>query len=273
MTGSVLGLVLVAALTHALWNTWLKVSGDRLVALATIATGSAIVGLSSMPFVGAPSAVAWPYLLASTLVHSVYSLTLIRAYGHAGLSLAYPIARGTAPLIVAVVSVAYLGDSLGAAGFTAVALIVVGVLWLGAPGPGQSRTGLMLSLLTGVLIGVYTLLDGTGARVGASPHGFAAALFCLTALPIMTAAVWVHRTDLLRMARPLWLQGLAAGIGSAAAYWVVVWAMSVAPMGLVAAVRETSVVFAGVLGAALGERVRWAPVGLVLLGVVLIRLA
>ena len=273
MTGSVLGLVLLAALTHALWNTWLKVSGDRLVALATIATGWAVVGLSSLPFVGAPSPVAWPYLLASTLVHSVYSLTLIRAYGHAALSITYPIARGTAPLIVAAVSVAYLGDSLGVAGFTAVALIVVGVVWLGAPRPGQSRTGLILSLLTGVLIGAYTLLDGIGARIGASPHGFAAALFWLTALPILTVAVWVHRTDLPSMARPLWLRGLAAGIMSAAAYWVVVWAMTVAPMGLVAAVRETSVVFAAVLGALLGERVRWAPVGLVLLGVVLIRLA
>ena len=273
MTLSVLGMVLVAALMHALWNAWLKVSGDRLVTLATIATGWGIVGLSSLPFVGIAHQDAWPYLLVSTLVHTLYSLTLIWAYSLADLSTTYPIARGTAPLVVAVVSAVFLGDSLGTVGFAAVILIVIGVLWIGARPLGHNYAGLVLSLLTGGLIGVYTLLDGLGGRIGDSPHGFAASLFSLTAIPIVLVTGFVHRGEFAAMARPLWLRGIGAGVLSAGAYWVVVWAMSVAPMGLVAAVRESSVVFAAVIGGVLlKERVRWAAVLLVFCGIVLTRL-
>jgi drug/metabolite transporter (DMT)-like permease len=270
LTLSVLGLVLVAALTHALWNAWLKVSGDRLITLATIATGWAIVGLSSLPFVGIAHQDAWPYLLASTLLHALYSLTLIWVYSLAALSTAYPIARGTAPLIVAVVSAVFLGESLGAVGFAAVTLIVIGVVWIGARPLGQDYKGLILSLFTGGLIGAYTLVDGLGGRIGGSPHGFAASLLSLTAILIVLFAGFVHRGEFAAMARPLWLRGIGVGVLSAGAYWVVIWAMSVAPMGLVAAVRESSVVFAAVIGGALlKERVRWAAVVLVFCGVVL----
>ena len=112
MTVSVLGLVLVAAITHALWNTWLKVSEDRLVALALLAAGWGIVGLSSLLLVESFHEDAWLYLLVSTIVHTIYSLTLIRAYSLGDLSVTYPIARGTGPLVVVVVSTVYLGDSL-----------------------------------------------------------------------------------------------------------------------------------------------------------------
>ena len=229
--------------------------------------------MSALPFVGIAHQDAWPYLLVSTLVHTLYSLTLIWAYSLADLSTTYPIARGTAPLVVAVVSAVFLGDSLGAVGFAAVILIVIGVLWIGARPLGHNYTGLVLSLLTGGLIGVYTLLDGLGGRIGDSPHGFAASLFSLTAIPIVLVAGFVHRGEFAAMARPLWLRGIGAGVLSAGAYWVVVWAMSVAPMGLVAAVRESSVVFAAVIGGVLlKERVRWAAVLLVFCGIVLTRL-
>ena len=270
MTFSVLCLVLFAALTHALWNAWLKVSGDRLITLATIATGWAIVGLLSLPFVGIAHQDAWPYLLASTLLHALYSLTLIWVYSLTALSTAYPIARGTAPLVVAGVSAVFLGESLGAVGFAAVTLIVIGVVWIGARPLGQDYKGLMLSLFTGGLIGAYTLVDGLGGRIGGSPHGFVASLLSLAAILIVLVAGFVHRGEFVALARPLWLRGIGVGILSAMAYWIVIWAMSVAPMGLVAAVRESSVVFAAVIGGALlKERVRWAAVVLVFCGVVL----
>ena len=270
MTLSVLGLVLVAAIIHAIWNTWLKVSSDRLVALTTLAIGWAVVGFASLPFVGTPHREAWPYLLVSALVHTIYSLTLIRAYGLGNLSVTYPIARGTGPLIVAAVSTAYLGDSLGVAGFLSVALIVVGVGWLGLRRSSQGYAGLLFSLLTGALIGTYTLLDGVGGRIGGSPHAFAAWLFLLTALPIVVVSGSVHGARFAGLVRPVLLKGVSAGVLSASAYWVIVWAMSVAPMGLVAAVRESSVVFAALLGGLLlGERVRWVAVAFVFGGVVL----
>ncbi len=274
MTSSVLGLVLLAAVTHALWNTWLKVSDDRLVALATIAVGWGIVGLSSLPFVGVPEARAWPVLIVSTLVHTIYSLNLIRAYGLGNLSVAYPIARGTAPLVVAVVSVVYLGDSLGPTEFLAVLLIVLGVICLGAFRLDQSFMGLLFSVLTGVFIGTYTLLDGQGGRIGSSPHAYAAWLFLLTAVPVVAIAFMTRRGTFAKLSRPLWSKGVSVGVVSAASYWVIVWAMSVAPMGLVAAVRESSVVFAALIGSFfLRERVRWIGVVLVFGGIVLTRLA
>jgi len=274
LTLSVLGLVLVAAVIHALWNTWLKASGDRLVALTTLAVGWAIVGLSSLPFVGTPRQEAWPYLLVSALVHTVYSLTLIRAYGLGNLSVTYPIARGTGPLVVVVVSTAYLGDSLGVMGFLAVALIVIGVGWLGVPRSNQGYAGLLFSLLTGAFIGTYTLLDGFGGRLGESPHAYVAWLLLLTAFPIFVVSGSVHGARFASLVRPIWLKGVSAGVLSAAAYWVVVWAMSVAPMGLVAAVRESSVVFAALFGSMLlRERVRWAAVVVVFGGIVFTGLA
>jgi len=131
-----------------------------------------------------------------------------------------------------------------------------------------------LSLLTGVLIGSYTLLDGFSGRLGGSPHAFTAWLFLLTSIPIFVVAGWRHKTKLIDLMHPILARGVSAGILSAAAYWIVVWAMSVAPMGLVAALRETSVVFAALLGGTLlRERVRWAAVILVFCGIVLARLA
>ena len=129
MTPLVLVLVLLAAVTHALWNTWLKISGDRLAALATLAAGWAFVSLVSMPIVGTLDPAAWPFPAVSTVIHTTYPLTLVRAYGVGDLSMTYPIARGTGPLLVTVVSVAYLGDSLGTVGILAIAFIVIGVIW------------------------------------------------------------------------------------------------------------------------------------------------
>ena len=274
MTLTVLLLILFAAIIHAWWNTWLKISGDRLAALATIAAGWGGFAILITPFVAFPDPAAWPFLAASVIVHTLYALVLIRAYRDADLSVAYPISRGTGPAIVAFVSVAFLGDVLGMTGFVAVALIVAGIGWLGFAAGTGNHSGLLWSLATGVLIGVYTLLDGSGARAGRSPHGYAVWLFLLTALPIPVIATAVHGRALLALARPLWLKGFAAGLFSALAYWIIIWGMSVAPMGLVAAVRESSVLFAAWFsGSLLAERVRWGPVILVFSGIVLARFA
>ena len=274
MTLSVLALVLAAAITHAVWNAWLKISGDRLVALATLAAGWTMVGFVSLYWVGTPVREVWSLLGISTLVHTVYALTLIRAYGHGNLSVTYPIARGTGPLVVAIVSAFFFGDVLGVQGFAAVLLIVAGVAWLGIPHDTQSMTGVLLSVITGILIGTYTLLDGYSGRLGDSPHAYVAWLLILTGIPIMLIAARVRGSAIAGLIRPVLPRGIVGGVVSAVSYWAVIWAMSVAPMGLVAAVRETSVIFAALFGGALlKERVRWAAVMLVLAGIVLTRLA
>tara|TARA_B100000029_G_scaffold515566_3_gene623270 strand:+ start:941 stop:1765 length:825 start_codon:yes stop_codon:yes gene_type:complete len=274
LSTSVLLLVLLAAITHASWNAWLKVSGDRLIALATLAIGWLLVGLLSLPFVGFPSTEAWPFLLASIIIHISYSLMLIRAYEFADLSTTYPIARGVAPLVVAILSGILLEEPLGIFGLFAVSLIVLGVIWLGLPSRSNGYKGLTISLITGCLIGIYTFLDGLGGRVSGSPSAYTACLLIGTAIPLFIVTAVVHKRNCFRLVRPLLLRGFLAGVLSAIAFAVVIWAMSIAPMGLVAAVRESSVVFVSMLGALLlKERVRWAAVILVFSGIMLVRMA
>jgi drug/metabolite transporter (DMT)-like permease len=270
---NILILMLATAVIHAWWNTWLKSSGDRLAALATIAVGWGAVAALAIPFLGPPARAAWIYLGLSIAIHTTYALLLIRSYRFADLSVAYPIARGTAPLIVTIVSVIWLGDVMDLNGFLAILLIVAGVLSLGLSQSTREWRGIFLSLATGSLVGTYTLLDGIGGRVGDSPHAYVVWLLLFTAAPIPFIAYAVHGRNLFTLARPLWSKGIFAGVISAVSYWVVVWAMSIAPMGMVAAVRESSVVFAALFGGwLLSERVRWIPILLVFAGIVLIRL-
>jgi drug/metabolite transporter (DMT)-like permease len=270
---SVLALVLLAGLIHAVWNTWLKLSGDRLAALATLAGGWGLFALVAIPLTGLPNRAAWPYLLVSMAVHTAYSLTLIHAYSLGKLSVVYPIARGVAPLIVTFVSVVFLGDRLGVGGLLGILLVIGGVVWLGIPRATPDRGSVLYALLTGACVGTYTLLDGLGARVGGA-HAFAAWLFLCTSLPLIAIALARHGSRLFELARPLWFKGVTAGVVSATAFWIVIFAMSVAPMGLVAALRESSVVFAALLGGVmLQEPVRWAAVAVVFGGIVLSRMA
>jgi drug/metabolite transporter (DMT)-like permease len=274
LTILVFSLVLASAFIHATWNFWLKVSGDRVAAFATIGGGWAIAGLLAIPLLGAPEPAVWPYLLASTLVHGVYALALLKSYKLGNLSSAYPIARGIGPLVVALASSILLGEELGLMGVLGIVLIIAGAVWVGFPKSVPDFTSLMISVATGALIGTYTLLDGLGGRAGSSPHVFAAWLFLFMAFPVIGFALATHRSRFGAVVRPILSRGLAAGVLSAAAYWIVIWAMSEAHMGLVAALRESSVLFAAGLGAVfLHERVRWFGVALVFVGIVFARLA
>jgi len=269
----VLLLVLTAAVIHACWNAWLKLSVDRLVAVALMGAGWASVSAAVIPFVAAPAAPAWPYLAASVVLHTAYTLVLVTAYRLGDLSVAYPIARGTAPLIVTVVSVVALGETIGTSGTIAVMLIVAGCIGLGHKAVLQDPRVLFFSLLSGVLIATYTILDGLGGRASGSAYGFAAWLFFLSGIPLFAIGLAVYRGRFVAMARPFWLKGFAAGAIAAFAYGIVIWAMSAAPMGLVAAVRESSVAFVALLsGVLLRERVRWVAVASVLVGIALVRL-
>ena len=269
----VLALVLVAAAAHAAWNAWLKDSADRLSSMAAISLGWLIVGCISIPVVGIPGIVSWPYLLATTVVHTAYAMLLITAYQFADFSLAYPIARGTGPLLVALSAPIFVSEHLEGPGFFAVTLIVTGIFLIGAFGNEQSlggRRAILLSLATGVLIAAYTMIDGQGARAGSTPHAYAGWLFILTAVPvIMLAKARLHK-NVRSLLAGHWQRGVPIGILSALAYWVIVWAMTVAPMALVAAARETSILFAALTSwGVLGEKIRplrWAGVMLTVLG-------
>jgi len=272
----VLALVLLAAAAHAAWNAWLKDSADRLSSMAAIALGWLIVGCISIPIVGFPGIVSWPYLIATTFVHTAYAMLLITAYRYAEFSLAYPIARGTAALLVALSAPLFVGEHLEGPGFFAVTLIVIGIFLIGAFGNERSlggRRAILFSLATGVLIAAYTMIDGQGARAGSTPHAYAGWLFVLIAIPIILLAKRRLDKNVKSLFAGHWQKGVPIGVLSALAYWVIVWAMTVAPMALVAAARETSILFAALTSwGVLGEKIRplrWAGVVIAVVGLLL----
>jgi drug/metabolite transporter (DMT)-like permease len=244
--------------------------------MAAISVGWVIVGCVSIPIVGAPSLVAWPYLLASTVVHTGYAMLLISAYRHAEFSLAYPIARGTGPMLVALSAPLFVSEYLEGPSFFAVTLIVIGIFLIGLFGNERSlggRRAVLLSLATGVLIAAYTMIDGQGARAGANPHAYVGWLLVLIAFPIIVLSKKKLNKNLKSLLAEHWQKGVPIGVLSALAYWVIVWAMTVAPMALVAAARETSILFAALVSwGVLGEKVRplrWAGVFVTLIGLIL----
>lgn len=275
----VLALVLLAAVAHSAWNGWLKKASPDIAALAAMSIGWLILGVIGLLFVGLPDGSHWPYLLLTTVVHTIYATLLVNAYRHGELSLTYPIARGTGPLIVALAAPFLLSETLEGPDLLAVALIVAGILIIALAGAGASlreRHAILLSLATGVAIGLYTLIDAAGARAGSSPHTYSAWLFVLTAIALLAVTGFVHGTATCKLLRPHLRHGIAIGILSAVAYSIVLWAMTVAPAALVAAVRETSILFAALIGwRFLGERItrlRWLGVALTAVGLVVARL-
>ncbi len=259
MNAAVVALVLAAAVLHATWNGLLKAGRDRLRGIAVMSVAGSAVGLAAALVLPVPRASSWPAILLSGLLHVGYNLFLVRAYRHGDLGEVYPIARGASPLLVTVGGALLAGDRLGPPELGGVLLVSAGILSL-ARGWGDSRArgNLLAALGTGVFIAAYTVTDGIGGRLSGSPPAYAAWLFVLDGPPMVLAFGW-RRGFGARLFEPgaETLKGLAGGGVSVLAYGLVIWAASVAPMGAVSALRETSVVFALLIGrVAFGETLR-----------------
>jgi len=280
LTFTVFGMVLAAALLHAVWNAVVKVNGDRLIIVALIMVSQGLICLCLLPLVDLPDPDAWPYILASIGLHNGYCLFLVTAYRYGDLSHVYPLARGSAPLIVAVVSAAVAGEALTRHSMLAVILITIGIMSLaltrGAKGIRETRA-VLFALGTGMFIASYTVVDGLGARINGDAHSYAFWLLALHGIPFAILTAGVRRGRLLPQVRRLWKTGLGAGVTSLLAYWIVIWAMTMAPMALVSALRETSVVFAVLFGVLLfKERIDLARLGAIaatLAGAVLLKMS
>lgn len=275
----VLGVVLIAAAAHAGWNAWLKDRSSDLNGFAIIAVGWLIAGLVGALVFGFPGLASWPYLLATSVVHTVYALFLINAYQNSDFSLAYPIARGSAPLFVTLSAPFLLQEELGGPSQFAVTLLVIGVFLIGVfRGNGRlgGRKAILLSLGTGVLIAAYTMIDAEGARASNSPHAYSAWLFVLTALALLGIACLRSPHTFFHSLRSRAPAGIPIGVLSAFAYWAILWAMTVAPTALVAATRETSILFAALIAwVFLGEKLRplrWVGITCMLAGLFLAKL-
>jgi drug/metabolite transporter (DMT)-like permease len=273
--------VLAAAAFHAGWNALLKLNLEPYVSTTLVAAASGVVALPFAIIVGLPSPAAWPYILASVAIHIVYYLSLAQAYRFGDLGQVYPIARGTAPLMTAVVASNWLGETLGPYGWAGVVVLAAGILLLAVRGGSTSKLfnpySVGFALLNALTITTYTLVDGLGARVSAAPSQYTVWLFLLSGA---TMGAWgVARLGARRLATDFaghWRLTVGAAVLSTAAYGIAIWAMTVAPIALVAALRESSVLFAALLAAVvLREPVlptRIAAALLVLVGMLLVRL-
>lgn len=278
MTSGVFAMVLGAALLHATWNALVKVNTDRLVMVAIMMIAQAAFAALALPFVAFPPAESWPYILASTALHTAYFCSLVMSYRYGDLSHVYPIARGSAPLIVAAISVWVVDEALTRQATLSVVLIALGIMSLtlarGATGFREPRA-ILYALATGVFIAGYTVVDGLGARSAHSAHSYIFWLNIFDGIPTVLLAFWLTRGRFFSTVQASWKLGVIAGLVSLVAYWIAVWATTVAPLALVSAVRETSMIFAVLLGVlVLKERLnllRLASITVTLLGAVMLK--
>ncbi|MBW5799072.1 EamA family transporter [Halomonas elongata] len=276
MTTPVFLAVLASALMHASWNALVKVGLDRLLSISLIQVGCGIIALFGVTFVPLPNAAAWPWLLASVILHIGYNIFLARSYRVGDLGQIYPIARGCAPLLVTLIGIGLLSDQPSALGYAGIGLLVLGILCMAFPGGRRYRlehASLVNALITSAFIAGYTLADGSGARANGDATGYVIWLFLLDGFGMLLVLVALHGTRTLPQLGRHWRVGLIGGALSLGAYGVTIWAMTQAPIALVAALRETSVLFAIAIGMIwLKEplrRERLLAGGLILAGVVL----
>ncbi len=283
MTTFVFVAVLFAAACHAGWNASIKRTLDPLATTVLIAIGAGLVALPGIPFTGLPQAAAWPWLIASIVIHLFYFAGLIESYRAGDLGQVYPIARGAAPLMTATVTTLTVGEQLGAYGWTAIVLLAAGVLLLSLRGGRDlariDRQAVGFALFTAVTICAYSVVDGIGARAAGPGRAAAYSTVLFVGIaPVVVAYALVRRgPEVLSAMVPYWKTGLAGGALAVISYTIAIWAMTVAPIALVAALRETSVLFGALIAVVLlKEPLRTARVGaalMIVVGLVLMRLA
>jgi drug/metabolite transporter (DMT)-like permease len=236
---------------HAAWNAMLKGGRDTTLDMAMVVAGSAVAVLPLLPFVPLPAPASWPYIGASVVIHIGYYSALVATYRAGDLSHGYPLMRGVAPLLVAGFGAAALGELPGGWIWLGILLICGGVICIAFVGGASflhNRRATAWALSNAALIAAYTLVDGTGVRLSGSAASYVSWLLFLDGFPYVLIIAWLRRGELLPYARRNWHRGLAGGAFSVAAYGIALWAMTRAPIAAVAALRETSVIFAAILG-------------------------
>lgn len=276
----VVGMVLAAAFCHAAWHAAIKASGDRIADLVAIHFVSVSAGLVAIPFVPRPQGMGWALLGISVLVHLAYKALLPLAYGAGDLSVVFPLARGVAPIMAAIIAAVVLGEILGSFSTAGMVLICVGIAVMaveGVRGRFRSVRPLLLAAITGMTIALYTVIDGMGARQAPTAMTFTAWLFVLDGCAFIVAARYWRGPALWTAVACRWRRGLGSGVLAVSSYGIFLWALSLGAVGVVAALRETSVLFAIVIGRVLlSERLgtlRWLAGGLMGFGIACIAAA
>jgi drug/metabolite transporter (DMT)-like permease len=278
--GPVLVAVLFAALMHASWNALVKSRGDTFLATVLVVAGGGLLGAFALPFLVAPAPASWPFIAASSTAQMVYYALLVETYRNGDMSHAYPLMRGSAPLLVALVNAPLTGERLDTAQWLAVVLICGGILALYGSvrsGAAEARRTTAFALLTACVIACYTMIDGAGVRRSGAPMAYTIWIFMLSGAGILAWALAARGRDLLAFARANPHLVPLGGVSTLGSYAIALWAMTLAPVAAIAALRETSILFAtAIAGFVLRERVspaRMAAVALVACGAVAMRLS
>ncbi len=247
MDSFVFAAVLFGAACHAGWNAAIKGGIDTVTTTSLIAIGAGVVALAVLPFVGLPLAPAWPWVIASIVIHLLYFIGLSESYRVGDLGHVYPIARGTAPLMTAALSAPLIGEALGLPAWLGIIALAGGVLLLSARGGRElarfDAHATALALFTATTICAYSLVDGVGARLAGSANAYTASLFIGNAVALAGYGIARRGSQAWAALAAHWKIGLAGGALQLVSYGIAIWAMTVAPIAIVAALRETSVLF------------------------------
>jgi drug/metabolite transporter (DMT)-like permease len=279
MDSLVFAAVLLAAAAHAGWNAAIKRGLDPLVTTVLIAVGAGVVALPIVVWLGLPAAAARPWVVASVIVHLGYFAGLIEAYRAGDMSQVYPIARGAAPLMTALVSTAWLGEQLGALGWVGLLCLVGGVMMLSLRGGGDlarlDRRAVGFALFTALTVCAYTVIDGVGVRAAGDVLAYTAAAFFGNGVIMALYGLVRRGPKLLAGPSRMWRTGLAGGALQFASYGIALWAMTVAPIAVVAALRETGVLFGALIAVVVLREplraLRVAAAVLIVVGLVMIK--
>ena len=283
LTWPVVLAVLCGAMLHAGWNALVKSSGDKPLDTALVHFLGAWVALPFMLWVGPPRAERWPFIATSLVIHIGSYVALAGAYQHGELGMTYPIMRGFAPLLVAIGSASIVGEVPTALSWLGVIGITAGVALVGLAHPGEAlhhRKALAFAFANAAIIAAYTFVDGLGVRQSGDALRYVLILFVLDGLPYPLLVWWrrspPQRRAMLQYARGRWPLAALGGSASIGSYAIALWAMTRAPVASVAALRETSVLFAAVLGTVLLKEKfglqRAVGTAVVVLGVMALRL-
>jgi drug/metabolite transporter (DMT)-like permease len=250
--------VLFAAMLHAGWNTLVKAGSDKLVSTTLVAAGGGLIAFPLIFIAPLPAVDSWPYLLASAIIHIGYFTAIVLLYRNADLSVAYPVTRGSAPLLATIIAAFSLGEIPTGLALAGALSLSCGILWLATDGirkGGLDRTTLFVALINAGIIALYTVVDGAGGRLSQHSISYNIWLEFLDGILFVPIAIVMRGRSIIHPLMTQWKTAFLGGGAAFASYGIAIWAMTEAPIGHVAAVRESSVIFATLFGAVLlGEK-------------------
>ncbi|ASU40926.1 EamA family transporter [Herbaspirillum sp. meg3] len=248
MSFHIISLVLFAAFLHAGWNALLRGGADRLWSMTVMCLAVAIASAVMALFLPSPAKASWMYAVLSAVLHVGYNLFLVRSYQVGELGQTYPISRGSSPLLITVAASAFAGERVGMGALFGIALVSGGIVSLAFKGRRLAVPSLPYALGTGCFIAAYSVTDGIGVRLSGAPMAYTAWMCALWGILMPPVYIGLRGARSLFTVRPGLIIAFIGGLVSLLAYGIVIYAMSGAPMGAVSALRETSVLFAALIG-------------------------